>query len=61
MNLKDTDKMMFGKYEGTPLIDVPADYLLWIYTNLSRLRGDLRTYIEDNMEALKKEVADKNK
>jgi uncharacterized protein (DUF3820 family) len=54
--LLGTNRMMFGEHEGKMLHDVPASYLIWIYNNLFKLRGDMRTYIEENMEDLKKEA-----
>lgn len=50
-NYTDQTLMPFGKYKGTPLVAVPADYLLWLYKEKT---SDLflRAYIEDNMQAL---------
>lgn len=31
--LEDLSPMPFGKYKGTPMQDVPADYLHWLWTN----------------------------
>lgn len=50
--------MLFGKYQGYEIKDVPPGYLLWIYDNLS-LRDDLKEYIEkrrDSLEAEKKRI-----
>jgi hypothetical protein len=33
IQLQDTDKMPWGKYKGTPMQDVPASYLHWLWTN----------------------------
>lgn len=30
--LTDTDPMPFGKYKGTPMQDVPASYLHWLWS-----------------------------
>lgn len=30
--LRDTDPMPFGKYQGTPMANVPDSYLIWLYT-----------------------------
>jgi hypothetical protein len=43
--------MLFGKYQGYELKDVPPGYLLWIYDNLT-LRDDLKEYIEKRRDAL---------
>lgn len=43
--------MLFGKYQGYELKDVPPGYLLWIYDNLD-LREDLKEYIDNRRDAL---------
>lgn len=53
--MKDTDKMPFGQHKGTAMINVPGSYLIWLYDN-GKCYGDLKKYIEDNMEVLKKEA-----
>lgn len=53
--------MPFGKHRNTPMQDVPASYLHWLYTegghanNKTSAVGD---YIRRNIEALKKEYPD---
>ena len=47
--------MPFGKYQGKKLIEVPAQYLLWLYNQGCDHPG-LKHYLNDNLEALKKEV-----
>lgn len=59
--LKDTDRMMFGKHEGKQMIDVPASYLIWAYENITKLRGDMREYIESRMEWLIEEAKQEKK
>lgn len=58
--MNDNSLMPFGKFKGEKLCNVPASYLLWLYDeikNKTDMRSkDLATYIEDNMEALKKEL-----
>lgn len=34
--LNDTDKMPFGKYQGTPMQDVPPSYLKWLYEEIEK-------------------------
>jgi uncharacterized protein (DUF3820 family) len=46
--------MPFGKHEGKKMANVPASYLLWLYDN--GCFGDIKEYIEDNMDSLKKET-----
>lgn len=48
----DSTIMPNGKYEGERMIDIPPNYLLWIYENAT-ISKELRRYIEDNMQALK--------
>lgn len=53
--MKDTDKMPFGKFAGTAMINVPASYLLWLYGE-GKVNKEVKLYIEENMDVLKKEV-----
>lgn len=53
--MTDESIMPFGIHKGKRLIDVPAQYLIWLYDN-NKCSGPLKDYIEDNMDALKKEV-----
>lgn len=55
MNKMDDNSIMpFGKFKGLKLGNVPASYLLWAHENILTLRLDLRMYIEENMDVLKK-------
>lgn len=64
--LQDTDLMPFGKYKGTPMQDVPASYLHWLWTQnngrdqrTQMLRSDpVLDYIRRNLSALKQEHED---
>jgi uncharacterized protein (DUF3820 family) len=56
--LTDQNKMPFGKWTGTRLANVPADYLIWIYEN-KKCNAEVAEYIKDNLEVLKKEVGEK--
>jgi uncharacterized protein (DUF3820 family) len=58
--LDDKSPMPFGKYRGTAMINVDAEYLLFLYDqNISKKTwgsmSDVMVYINDNLEALKKE------
>jgi uncharacterized protein (DUF3820 family) len=62
-NLSDTSPMPFGKYKGVPMANVEASYLLWLFDSmlrsgerLSRWQTQVYAYVNDNMDALKKEV-----
>ena len=63
-HLTDTDPMPFGKHRGTPMQDVPATYLHWLWTNeRDPMRAKAKTdpvadYIERNITALAKEHPD---
>ncbi len=47
--------MPFGKHKGEKMANVPASYLLWL-NEQEYVKGHLKNYITDNLEALKKEV-----
>ena len=63
--MNDLSPMPFGKYKGTPMQDVPASYLLWLWDNGLKERSqitldriEVRQYIKDSMSALKQECPD---
>lgn len=58
--LQDTDPMPWGKYKGTPMQDVPADYLHYLWTNFGMKfkSGEVGDYILRNKAALKQEHPD---
>lgn len=58
--LTDNDTISFGKYKGKKLIDIPADYFLFLHSNKSASQ-DILDYIEDNLDALKEESKDSKK
>jgi uncharacterized protein (DUF3820 family) len=51
----DITPMPFGKYQGKALIKVPAHYLLWLF-NEGCDHPQLKKYITENLDALKKET-----
>jgi len=53
--LTDKSLMPFGKYQGKPMEDVPADYLMWLYDN-DKYSEQVKVYIEDNMDVIKKQI-----
>lgn len=53
---KGGNTMPFGKHKGKAFEDVPADYLLYCHENME-LFGNLKAYIEDNLEEIKVEGA----
>lgn len=57
--LNDTDLMPFGKFLGTPMQDVPADYLNFLWRNgLSKEQKPVANYIRRCLNALKQENPD---
>jgi uncharacterized protein (DUF3820 family) len=55
MTLTDYSLMPYGIHKGKAMINVPADYLLYLYDN-GKCDGEVLEYIEDNMDVLKKEI-----
>lgn len=53
--MKDTDLMPFGKYKGTPMANVPDDYLLWIY---DKLQIDQKKNIPNSERAQNQQIID---
>lgn len=54
--LRDDSLMPFGKYKGKEMQDVPARYLLWLYENNPNLSLNVKRYVIENMDVLKKEI-----
>lgn len=53
--MDDNTLMPFGVHKGVKMANVPADYLLYLYNN-KKCYGDLKEYIEDNLDVLKAEA-----
>lgn len=51
----DSTPMPFGKYQGKKLIDIPAQYFLWLYDKGCDHVG-VKQYIIENLAALQKEA-----
>jgi uncharacterized protein (DUF3820 family) len=58
--MDDNSKMPFGKYKDEKMANIPADYLLWLYEN-SKVYGEVREYIKDNLDVIKSEIKVKQK
>lgn len=43
-----------GKYKGVRMIDIPAQYLLWVYEN-KRCSKSVKAYVENNLDVLRQE------
>ncbi|MFA5934983.1 MAG: DUF3820 family protein [Candidatus Paceibacterota bacterium] len=53
--MNDNELMPFGKYKGKPMIEVPDEYLLWLYNN-NKVFGNVLEYIMDNIEAIRANI-----
>ena len=60
MGLTDESLMPFGQHKGKKLVNVPDTYLMWLYEN-NKAHGDLKEYIEDNLDVIKKESVNQRK
>ncbi len=58
--ITDESIMTFGKYKGEKMANIPADYLLFLYEN-SKVYGDIKEYIKENLEVIKSEIKLKQK
>lgn len=47
--------MPWGKHKNEKMVNVPAAYLLWLHEQ-GKCSGDVKKYIEDNMDVLKSEI-----
>lgn len=68
MALTDESIMPFGKHKGKEMANVPASYLLWIYDEWTLpnprfgfVHKEVKAYIEENLDVLKKEVKSQQK
>jgi len=51
--------MPFGKHKGTPMQDVPASYLHYLWVNgMKNEKSPVANYIRSRLDALKKEHPD---
>jgi hypothetical protein len=60
--LEDDSPMPWGKHFGTPMEDVPADYLFFLWTERGKERQvkscPVADYIQRNLETLEEEWPD---
>jgi uncharacterized protein (DUF3820 family) len=56
-----TDKtlMPYGKYKGTALANIPADYFLYLYHEKMISNFLLLKYVENNLDVLESQVKNK--
>lgn len=55
MKLNDESTMPYGVHKGEKMINVPASYLIWLFDN-DKCSGDVREYIMENIDVLRKET-----
>lgn len=53
--MNDESLMPWGKYKGKKMVEVPDEYLLWIY-DMGKVRGDLLVYIYDNLKVIRSNI-----
>lgn len=53
-------EMWFGQHKGKKMVDVPAEYLVYMYES-NKAFGRLKDYIHDNLETLKSEIKQSKK
>jgi len=53
--LTDKSEMPYGIHKGKTMANVPAKYLIWLYEN-QKCTGQVKAYIEDNIEVLREEI-----
>lgn len=60
--MKDTDIMIFGKYKGKMLGEIPADYMIWLYGEMKEKHSPfakaMTEYLESNLEYYKQQSND---
>ncbi len=50
----DTFIMPFGKHKGEKIVNVPAEYLLFMFES-NKLFGTTKQYVSENLDVLRKE------
>ena len=53
--ITDNTPMPFGKHKGKAMVNIPAQYLLWLYNEGCSHTG-VKKYIIDNLDGLRKEA-----
>lgn len=53
--LTDNSPMPWGKFQGVKMANVPAKYLLWL-NDSGKASSDVKNYIIENLDVLKKEI-----
>lgn len=58
--LTDESPMLWGKYEGESMCNVPADYFMFLYNN-NKYDHDVGVYIRNNLDVFKAELKQQGK
>jgi uncharacterized protein (DUF3820 family) len=58
--MNDNSIMPYGAYQGQKMVNVPADYLLWLLEE-KRASNEVKKYVEANKEVLEQQVANQKK
>lgn len=58
--MNDESIMPFGKHQGVKMANVPPEYLLYLYEEYS-VYGEVKEYIEENMDVIKSDIKLKQK
>jgi uncharacterized protein (DUF3820 family) len=53
--MDDDSLMPWGKHKGKTMAQVPDEYLLWLYENVT-VTGPVKRYVTDNIDAIKANV-----
>jgi len=68
MILEHDSPMIFGKFKGTPMKDVPADYILYLYDKIisspyrtGKFQGTFLMYVNENREYINERLLKHNK
>ena len=58
--LKDDSLMPYGKHKGKKMKDIPASYLLWLFTSRN-YNNEVKRYILNNMAAIESKAIQESK
>jgi uncharacterized protein (DUF3820 family) len=58
--LDDNSIMPYGKYRGKKMIEVPEEYLIFLYEE-NKCSDEIKEYVEDNLDVLQFQINYRNK
>jgi len=58
--MDDESIMPFGKHMGVKMANIPPEYLLYLYEECN-IYGEVKEYIEENLDVIKSEIKLKQK